>query len=81
MPLFHFNIADHVREPDLEGTELSGEDEAREQATIFAGEYLRDNPASIADGRDFRIDVTDQHGAPIFTVRVELIEESATRSP
>lgn len=80
MPLFHFNIADHVREPDLDGTELADEAEAREQAIIFAGQCLRDNPELIADGHDFRIEVTDQDGAPIFTVRIDLIEERAERS-
>ena len=79
MPLFHFNIADHVREPDLEGTELSDKDEARLQAIIFAGEYLRDNPWLIADGHDFRVEVTDHAGVPIVTIRIDLVEEPAPR--
>ena len=75
MPLFHFNIADHIREPDTEGTELSSKDEARVQAIVFAGEYLRDNPRSIEDGHDFRIEVTDHAGTALFTVRIELIDQ------
>jgi len=75
MPLFHFNLADHVREPDIEGTELCDIAAARVEAIVFAGEYLRDNPAIINDGRDFRVEVTDDGGMPLFTVRLEMIEE------
>lgn len=75
MPLFHFNLADHVRELDLEGTELPGVNEARVQAIVFAGEYLRDNPQLIEDGHDFRVEVTDDQGAPILTIKIELEEQ------
>lgn len=78
MPLFHFNLADHVRDPDLEGTELGSAEEARIQAIIFAGEYLRDNPGLVEDGEVFRVEVTDAQSTALFTVQIELIEQRAT---
>ena len=76
MPLFHFNLADHVRDPDLEGTELASTDEARVQAIIFAGEYLRDNPGLIDGGEVFRVEVTDDQSAALFAVQIEMIEQN-----
>ena len=74
MPLFYFNLDDHVRDVDLEGTELADVAEARVAAIVFAGAYLRDNPGLITDGRDFRVEVADENGIVLFTVHIELIE-------
>ncbi|MEN2785850.1 DUF6894 family protein [Sphingomonas qilianensis] len=75
MPLFHFDLADHVREPDPEGTVLPSVAAARIQAIVFAGEYLRDHPKLINEGRDFRVEVSDEEGCGLFAVRIELIEQ------
>jgi hypothetical protein len=79
MPLFHFNLANHVHDPDLEGTVLASAEEARTQAIIFAGSYLRDNPGLVDDGEVFRVEVTDDRSAALFTVKIELIEQRASR--
>ena len=77
MPVFHFNLADHVREPDLEGTDLADAAQARVQAVVFAGAYLRDQPELITTGSDFRVEVTDDTGALLFVVKIELLEDDA----
>jgi hypothetical protein len=74
MPLFHFNLADHVTDADVEGTELRDAAEARIEAIVFAGAYLRDNPDMVWDGHEFRVEVTDDTGAPVFTVVVRTID-------
>jgi hypothetical protein len=71
MPIFHFNLDDHVREPDLEGTELPDAETARAEAVRFAGAYLRDNPGLIDDGQAFKVEVTDETGKSLFIVRIE----------
>jgi hypothetical protein len=71
MPRFHFNLADHRREPDLEGTECESVQAARIQAVIFAGAYLRDHPGLVWDGRRFSVEVTDEAGSPVFDVTIE----------
>ena len=76
MPIYHFNLANHECHPDVEGTELADADQARIQAVIFAGAYLKDNPGLIWDGRRFRVEVTDDADKKIFTVAVETIDET-----
>lgn len=76
MPVYHFNLDNHHRELDAEGTELRNADEARIQAVIFAGAYLRDNPQLVWDGRRFSVDVTDDDQRQLFSVVVEASEAS-----
>lgn len=79
MPLFHFNLADQGRDPDLDGTDLADADEARVQAIVFAGEYLRDNPGLLVNGTVFRVEVTDDRASALFAVQIELIEQQQDR--
>ena len=73
MPRYFFNIEDHVREPDEEGIDLAGPGEARIEAVVFAGAYLRDNPALLEGGQPFVVDVRDDAGGSI--VRVVVVAE------
>ena len=76
MPVYHFNLDNHHRETDDEGTELRNDDEARIQAVIFAGAYLRDHPELVWDGRRFSVDVTTDDQCQIFSVAIEAKEQS-----
>lgn len=74
MPIFHFNLADHKFEEDVEGTELASKEAARVEAITFAGSYLRDNPEVLWDGLKFKVQVTDEERKPLFVVSMEAID-------
>ena len=74
MPIYHFEIADHVLLRDPEGTELASPGEARIEAIRFAGAYLADHPELLGDGRRFEVMVSDDSGGRIVTIAIEALE-------
>lgn len=70
MPRYFFDIDDHKHDVDDEGTELADDDEARIQAVIFAGDYLRDHPGMVWDGTRFSVAVRDEGDAVLLNVIV-----------
>ena len=79
MPRYHFNRADGGFVPDPEGTELPNLDAARTAAVIHAAETIRDRPNFVWDGRDFRVEVTDEGGMLLCTVVVLGVDAMAAR--
>jgi hypothetical protein len=74
MPVYHFNLSDHQKEPDPTGTELPDLRTARAEAVMFAGAYLRDEPGLVGGGEEFRVDVTDDAGAKLFSIVVRSVD-------
>ncbi len=70
MPRYFFDIDNHERYVDDEGTELANADEARMQAVIFAGDYLREHPALVRNGSQFSVAVRDEGGTVLLSVAV-----------
>lgn len=70
MPRYFFDIDNHERYVDEEGTELADADAARIQAVIFAGDYLRDNPHLVSNGGHLRVAVRDEMGTILLSVAV-----------
>lgn len=70
MPRYFFDIDDHTHDVDHEGTVLAGDDEARIQAVIFVGDYLRDRPDIVWDGMRFSVAVRDEDDAVLLNVVV-----------
>lgn len=70
MPRYFFDIDDHTHDVDHEGTVLAGDDEARIQAVIFVGDYLRDRPDTVWDGMRFSVAVRDEDDAVLLNVVV-----------
>ena len=68
MPRYFFHAADGGREPDLKGTVLPDDAAAQYAAVQFAGETLRWNPKDIWNRGQWRVEVTDERGALLFTV-------------
>lgn len=68
MPIYHFHSADGERDVDSEGLELPGLAEARDQAIRFSGSVLKDNPAHLWESGHWRVEVTDDNNALLFTV-------------
>ena len=74
MPRYFFAIEDHVRDEDHQGTELPDAAQARLAAIRFAGAVLGDDPDLVWDGREFKVEVTDDTGAPVLDVIVRAEE-------
>ena len=70
MPLYFFNLEDHVRDVDDEGSEFPDLEQARVAGVVFAGEYLSDHPELIRDGRKFVVDVRDEADRPVIKITV-----------
>jgi hypothetical protein len=73
VPRFHFNLDDHRKDLDEEGTELPNEDVARIEAVKFAGAYLSERPDLVSEGLRFRVIVTNDDGRELFEVKIEAV--------
>ena len=76
MPRYFFNLQDGRSAPDQEGTELPDIETARAEAVRLSGEVLRDTGAKFWEHPDWRLDVLDESGRTLFTLRF-LAEERA----
>ena len=63
---------------DPHGTNYPSTDAARQEATMFAGEILRDNPDEAWENNELIVTVKDEHGLILFTVTVLTHTSSAT---
>lgn len=81
MPRYHFNSADGSREPDREGTELPDEASARTEAIKFAGEVLKHAPEQLWESGQWRVEVTDDNGALLFTVITLTVDAARPDAP
>lgn len=70
MTRYFFNIEDHVRDEDNQGTELADAAQARLQAIAFAAGVLRDDPGLVWDGREFIVQVSNEQGERVGDVIV-----------
>lgn len=67
---YFFHIHDGSDYIDQDGVELSGLDEAREQAVVAAGEALKDLDGKFWTNADWRLWVTDEAGATVCSLRL-----------
>lgn len=81
MPRYFFHTADHVRDRDVEGTMCSDLAEARRHAIRFAGAIVNDEPELLAEGRDFRVDVTDGEDRLLFSIIMLTVNTTAAEMP
>ncbi|WP_326522737.1 DUF6894 family protein [Sphingomonas sp.] len=68
MPRYYFDLSDHEQSTDRTGVEFRDADMARKHAVVFAGEYLRDHPELIWDGKEIRVIVRNEDDLVVFTV-------------
>ena len=61
VPRYFFHFHDGKDIPDLEGTELAGPEEARNQAVIACGEALRDLGGEFWEHKEWTMRVVDWH--------------------
>ena len=76
MPLYFFHRADVMTNRDLEGTELASVDEARKEATVYAGETMQFSPEIAWGGSEFRVEVEDEKGLVLFVLKVSSVDST-----
>jgi len=69
MPRFFFNVHDGKDFLDTEGVEFADARAACGEAVTLAGEMVRDLNDKMAEGGDWRLDVTDAAGDPVGSLR------------
>jgi hypothetical protein len=69
VPRYFFHVKDGKDIRDHEGTELAGVAEARDQAIKAAGEMIKHHGDTVWNGSEWRMNVTDEAGSPVFTLR------------
>jgi hypothetical protein len=69
VPRYFFHVRDGVDITDVDGTELAGLSQAREQAVVAAGEAIRDMGGRFWAGELWEMNVTDESGATVCALR------------
>jgi hypothetical protein len=70
MPKYFFNIHHGQSTIDEEGEELPDKHAAWREATIVAGDSIRDIDGTLRPGADWRLEVTDEFRNPLYVIHV-----------
>ena len=70
MPRYFFNVYHDRSEPDEIGEELPDRQAAWKEATITAGQILQSLDGKLQPGGDWRMEVTDEFGHPLYIISV-----------
>ena len=73
MPRYFFHVHDGKDLPDHEGTELPDLASARKEAVALAAGLLGDRPDVFWDAADWRLDVEDEAGRVLFSLRFSAV--------
>ena len=73
MPRYFFHSEDGHLEHDSSGTELPDAGAARIEAVRFAGSLLADRPQALWESTRWRMLVTDENAAILFTIEVNTV--------
>ena len=76
MPRYFFHVHDGSSDKDKEGTELPDTYAAQEEAISLSGELLREFGGKFWDGMVWSLDVTDEAGRILFTLRFSAEEQT-----
>lgn len=80
MPRYFFDRRDGGFDPDDDGTELPDLDAARIEAVNFAAGTIRDRPDYVWDGKEFRVEVSNEEKTLLYTVIVLGIDAPAAKA-
>jgi hypothetical protein len=79
MPRFFFHVVDGYESLDTEGTDLPDLATARNEAVTMSGQILRDGGGeTLWAGTPWRLWVTDDTGATLFTLRFSSTESGTS---
>ena len=76
MPRYFFHVHDGSSIKDKEGTELPDIFAAQEEAIHLSGELLREMGGKFWNGEEWSLDVTDEAGRILFTLRFSAEERT-----
>lgn len=76
MPRYFFNVRHERSNVDTEGEELRDKHAAWHEATIIAGELLRDIDGKLKPGKDLQLEVTDEFRNRLYMICI--IAEDST---
>ena len=79
MPRYYFNVHDGRFFSDEVGTELPDLAAARRLAVVASGEAIKDLAEQFWDTSEWRMDVSDEQGKVLFTLRLTSIEPASIR--
>lgn len=68
MARYYFHTTDGTTERDTEGMECADLTEVRQRAIRYARDIMSDEPEVLWDGRDFRVEATNEAGDLLFTI-------------
>ena len=77
MPRYFFHTEDGEPHQDDSGTELAGPAAARVHAIQYAGEVMSNEPDVLWDGREFHVEVRDEHQELLFIVTCKALNAPA----
>jgi hypothetical protein len=77
MPRYFFHVHDGTSDPDLEGTELPDIYAAQAEAIRASGEMLSDLGAKFWNGAEWKMEVRDETGRHLFTLRFSAEEHGS----
>ena len=69
MQRYYFHVHDGSAQPDAEGLGLPSRDAAWSEAVRSCGEMLRDIDGEFGRNTEWRMEVVDGLGQPVFTLR------------
>lgn len=69
MPRYFFHVHDSADIPDDGGTELADRNAAWGEAIRAGGEMLKDLDGRFNPASEWRMEVSDEAGNPVFTLR------------
>jgi hypothetical protein len=81
MPRYFFHVTDGYSERDTEGTELPDIYAAQHQAVRTSGELLRDMGGEFWNGTEWKLEVTDEQGQTLLTLRFSAEEHPTLTDP
>ncbi|TWA92570.1 DUF6894 family protein [Bradyrhizobium stylosanthis] len=70
MPRYFFNVTHERIVPDDVGEELPDQQAAWKEATVMAGQSLQGLDGHLRPGREWKMEVTDEFGNPLFVLRI-----------
>ena len=76
MPRYFFHVHDGSSTRDEEGTELPDIFAAQEEAIHLSGELLREMGGKFWNGTEWGLEVTDEAGRMLFTLRFSAEEQT-----
>jgi hypothetical protein len=70
MPLYFFDIHHGKTDIDLHGEDLPDANAAWKEATVIAGDILKNIDGSLTPEHDWRMEVTDEFRNPLFVLHI-----------